>query len=77
MSVYDEIEFEDLFFNADTKQFTYPCPCGDEFIISMQELLEGEDIAKCPSCTLQIRIIYEVEDVEELQLSEEASISVC
>jgi hypothetical protein len=25
----------------------------------LEELLDGEDIAHCPSCTLKIRIIYD------------------
>lgn len=29
------------------------------FYISVQELLDGEDIAHCPSCTLKIRVIYD------------------
>ena len=75
MTFYDEIEFEDLIYDSDVKLFTYPCPCGDSFVISLQQLLEGEEVAKCPSCTLQIRVIYDIEDVEQLELSDE-SISV-
>jgi hypothetical protein len=31
MSVYDEIEIEDLDFDEETEIFYYPCPCGDKF----------------------------------------------
>ena len=31
MSVYDEIEIEDLDFDLEEMIFTYPCPCGDKF----------------------------------------------
>ena len=27
---YDEVEIEDLTYNAATRLFTYPCPCGDK-----------------------------------------------
>lgn len=36
MSVFhDEIEIEDFEYNEEEDLYTYPCPCGDEFIITM------------------------------------------
>jgi hypothetical protein len=61
MSVYDEIEIEDMEFDSTTQLFTYPCPCGDKFQISLEELSEGEEIARCPSCSLLIRVICDEE----------------
>jgi len=58
---YDEIEIEDMDYDEETNSYTYPCPCGDKFIISVQELADGEQIAKCPSCSLQIKVIYDIE----------------
>lgn len=65
MTIYDEIEIEDLHFEADSLSFWYDCPCGDKFRISLDQLKEGYDIAECPSCTLQIKIIFEKEDLED------------
>ena len=36
------------------------------FIISLEELLEGEDIAHCPSCTLRIKVIYDIDKLPAL-----------
>jgi diphthamide biosynthesis protein 3 len=58
-NVYDEIEIEDMAFDLEFEVYTYPCPCGDKFSISLEELLDGEEIATCPSCTLRIRIIFD------------------
>lgn len=66
MSVYEEVEFEDLEYDPVKRLYTYPCPCGDHFRISLEDLWDGEDIAPCPSCTLRIRIIYEEEDLPPL-----------
>mmetsp|Transcript_7477 Transcript_7477/g.11897 ORF Transcript_7477/g.11897 Transcript_7477/m.11897 type:complete len:80 (+) Transcript_7477:111-350(+) len=55
---YDEVEIEDMEFDANEKAYRYPCPCGDQFIISQDELADGEEIARCPSCSLIIRVIY-------------------
>jgi len=55
---YDEIEIEDMEFNEETDTYYYPCPCGDKFQITTQQLTDGEDVAKCPSCSLIIRVIY-------------------
>ena len=50
--VYDEVEIEDLDFEADNQTFYYPCPCGDKFQITLEAIGRGEDIAKCPSCSI-------------------------
>ena len=65
MTIYDEIEIEDLEFDMENKTFWFDCPCGDKFRITLDELKAGQDIAECPSCTLQIRIIFEKEDLED------------
>jgi len=66
MSIYEEVEIEDLDYDPATQIYTYPCPCGDKFSISLEELYDGEDVATCPSCTLRIEIIYEEDDLPDL-----------
>jgi hypothetical protein len=68
MSLYDEIEIEDMVFVAGERggSFTYPCPCGDRFILSVEELLGGEDVAPCPSCSLRIRIVFDADTIEDV-----------
>ncbi len=56
---YDEIEIEDMVWDAEKRLYHYPCPCGDRFEISRQQLANYEDIATCPSCSLIIRVIYD------------------
>ncbi|KAI3631649.1 hypothetical protein MIR68_010122 [Amoeboaphelidium protococcarum] len=70
-SFYDEIEIEDFQFDEETEIYTYPCPCGDLFQISKQELIEGDDIARCPSCSLIIRVIFDPEDFEQQEGKDE------
>eukprot|EP01016_Furgasonia_blochmanni_P012758 TRINITY_DN1638_c0_g1_i2.p1 TRINITY_DN1638_c0_g1~~TRINITY_DN1638_c0_g1_i2.p1 ORF type:complete len:172 (+),score=40.86 TRINITY_DN1638_c0_g1_i2:61-516(+) len=67
MSVYDEVEIEDLDFNAENQTFYYPCPCGDKFQITLDEIKNGEDIAKCPSCSLTIKIIYDEDSHQKFE----------
>ena len=67
MSIYEEVEFEDLDYDPVTQTYTYPCPCGDKFSITLDALWDGEDIATCPSCTLRIEIIYDEEDLSPLR----------
>jgi len=61
-SFYDEIEIEDFEFDKESSIYTYPCPCGDKFQISLDDLYDGEEIARCPSCSLMIRVIYDKEN---------------
>ena len=60
MSFYDEIEIEDMTYHESTTLYTYPCPCGDQFEISLADLRDGEEVAVCPSCSLMIKVIFEV-----------------
>jgi diphthamide biosynthesis protein 3 len=58
-NLYDEIEIEDCFYDETLQIYHHPCPCGDRFEISMADMRDGEDIARCPSCSLMIRIIFD------------------
>jgi diphthamide biosynthesis protein 3 len=97
MTLHDEVEIEDMEWNEELEAFTYQCPCGDLFQISLEELAAGElrsrgvqpraavgrqcgmaqsqsrrvgvcageEVAKCPSCSLYVRVIYDPEDFRE------------
>jgi diphthamide biosynthesis protein 3 len=69
--IYEEIEIEDMIYDENDLSYTYPCPCGDLFRVTLEELHDGDDIAKCPSCTLRIRVIYDVDDLPELPPDDE------
>ncbi|CAG9557916.1 unnamed protein product [Danaus chrysippus] len=58
---HDEIEIEDFEYDEDDDMYYYPCPCGDRFQISKEELLAGEEVATCPSCSLVVKVIYDLE----------------
>ncbi|GFF11956.1 diphthamide biosynthesis protein 3 [Aspergillus terreus] len=45
ISIYDEIEIEDMTFDPTLQIYHYPCPCGDRFEIAIDDLRDGEDIA--------------------------------
>lgn len=59
MGVYEEVEFEDMVYDATLEIYHYPCPCGDRFEISLADMRDGEEIARCPSCSLEILVIYD------------------
>lgn len=50
-------------YDETTQLYHYPCPCGDRFEINIEDLRDGEEIAVCPSCSLQIRVIFDVDDL--------------
>ena len=59
-NIYDEIEIEDMTYDVDREIYHYPCPCGDRFEIAVADLRDGEDVAVCPSCSLMIRVVYDL-----------------
>ena len=60
LSIYDEIEIEDMTFDEALQLYHYPCPCGDRFQIALDDLRDEQDIAVCPSCSLMIRVIFDL-----------------
>ncbi|EME49743.1 hypothetical protein DOTSEDRAFT_164390 [Dothistroma septosporum NZE10] len=62
-NIYDEIEIEDMTYDGTLQTYHYPCPCGDRFEINIEDLRDGEEIAVCPSCSLQIRVIFDAGDL--------------
>ena len=64
---YDEVDLEDMEWRDDLKAYTYQCPCGDFFQITLEELRAGEDVAHCPSCSLVLLVIYDPDDLPGLE----------
>ncbi|PWN35280.1 zf-CSL-domain-containing protein [Meira miltonrushii] len=62
---YDEVELEDMSYDEERDLFHYPCPCGDRFEITRIQLKDAEDVARCPSCSLIIRVVFDPLDFEE------------
>lgn len=60
LSIYDEIEIEDMTYDPALEIYHYPCPCGDRFEIGIADLKDGEEIAVCPSCSLMIKVIFDL-----------------
>ncbi|SBS90771.1 diphthamide biosynthesis protein 3, putative [Plasmodium malariae] len=61
--IYEEVKLEDFEFDETSKTFFYPCPCGDIFEVTLENVLKGENILRCPSCSLRIKIIYKSKDL--------------
>eukprot|EP00959_Pyramimonas_sp_CCMP1952_P186614 3902050-Pyramimonas_sp.AAC.1 len=56
---YEEVALEDMVWDKELSAYTYECPCGDLFQITLDELKAGEEIARCPSCSLFITVVYD------------------
>ncbi|EPE07705.1 diphthamide biosynthesis protein 3 [Ophiostoma piceae UAMH 11346] len=66
LAIYDEVEIEDMTWDESRGLYTHPCPCGDRFEIALEDLLdESNDIAVCPSCSLMIRVIYDLDTLPQ------------
>ncbi|XP_008195724.1 diphthamide biosynthesis protein 3 isoform X2 [Tribolium castaneum] len=68
---HDEIEIEDFEYDEEEEVYYYPCLCDDRFQISKEELLAGEEVANCLSCSLVVKVIYDKEQNEVKKLTED------
>ncbi|KAL1506881.1 hypothetical protein AB1Y20_007746 [Prymnesium parvum] len=57
--VYEEVELSEMSFDEAVQTYYYECPCGDMFEITQAQLDAGESIARCPSCSLTIRVLLQ------------------
>mmetsp|Transcript_5696 Transcript_5696/g.10216 ORF Transcript_5696/g.10216 Transcript_5696/m.10216 type:complete len:194 (+) Transcript_5696:241-822(+) len=62
MAAWDDIELLDMDFDAEEDVYTYPCPCGDLFIMPVDDLINAEELAPCPSCSLLLRVVYDPDE---------------
>ena len=71
MGFYDEVDLGDLEYDAQEETYYYPCPCGDNFFITVDDLLDADESADCPSCSLVLRVKYDadkfLEEFEQLE----------
>lgn len=65
LSFYDEVDLEEFTYDKERNVFVYPCPCGDNFVISVNDLMIGETKATCPSCSLVLRVSFDSNNVEK------------
>lgn len=58
--VHDEVEIEDFEYDPEADTFTYPCPCGDEFVVlrvSLKQLSSKYEISQHYVTTLTLAIL--------------------
>lgn len=54
--VYDTVLLSEMEYVEDDATYYYQCPCGDMFEITVEDLKNGITIARCPSCSLKVRV---------------------
>ncbi|KAF9274860.1 Diphthamide biosynthesis protein 4 [Mortierella alpina] len=63
--VNDDIDLDDMDYNEKSSSYSAPCRCSGEYVISEDELELGVDTVVCSTCSLIVRIHYEVESDHE------------
>ena len=57
--MYDEVQLSEMEFAEEDATYYYTCPCGDLFEITQEAIENGERIARCPSCSLTLRVMID------------------
>ncbi|KAG0018650.1 Diphthamide biosynthesis protein 4 [Podila clonocystis] len=63
--VNDDIDLDDMDYDEESSVYTSPCRCSGEYVISEDELELGVDTVVCSTCSLIVRIHYEVADDDD------------
>jgi diphthamide biosynthesis protein 4 len=51
-----------FFYEIETKSYSMLCRCSGNYIITVQDLENGENITGCTNCSLNIHVLYEIID---------------
>lgn len=59
-----EVDLDEMDYDESTTSFRYPCRCGSFYEISEAELASHVELVFCSGCTLQIKVLYELQEEE-------------
>jgi hypothetical protein len=63
-----EVDLDDCAYDEDAATYSYPCRCGEEYVIDEAVLSDtGMDLFSCAQCSLVIRIMFEWQPNEAAQ----------
>lgn len=57
-----EVDIADLEFIEDEQTFRYRCRCGYDILVPAEQLQQGRDVVTCSSCSLRIKLLYDLEE---------------
>ncbi len=67
--VWSEVNFDELdeiqLRSDGDREFSFDCRCGSKYFLLESEMIEGRRIFECEGCSLAIKIIAEIEEVDE------------
>ena len=70
-AVYDEVRLDEMEWIEDDGMYVYECPCGDMFELTKADLDAGVRIARCPSCSLKVRVLLDGDVRSEIAAPDE------
>lgn len=62
--IYETITLQDCHYSESLNVFYYLCPCGDLFEFPLVQLVEGNLVSECPSCSLRVRLDLKEGDLD-------------
>jgi len=56
--ISEQVDLDDMSFREAGDTFIYPCRCGEQFIITSNDLDAGITVIQCSGCSLCIEVLY-------------------
>ncbi|RKP12513.1 CSL zinc finger-domain-containing protein [Piptocephalis cylindrospora] len=54
-----EVDLDEMDHHEVSETWTCPCRCGQDYIVTLDDLEDGVDVVGCSGCSLRIRVLYE------------------
>ncbi|XP_031557846.1 dnaJ homolog subfamily C member 24-like [Actinia tenebrosa] len=62
-----QVDLDDMELDEETGSYSWKCRCSGEYVITEEDLEQGQNVVCCSTCTLCIRVMYAVLSDQEEQ----------
>ena len=70
LPISDTVDLDDMTFNPESETYSLPCRCGGCYDITEDDMERGVEIVCCSTCTLCVRVLYQLAHENGENLSE-------
>ncbi|EIM19971.1 DnaJ-domain-containing protein [Wallemia mellicola CBS 633.66] len=58
--IYPQVSLDQFDVSEDEETFSLPCRCGNEYIVTADDLESGLELLSCTGCTERVHVLYEM-----------------
>ncbi|KAI8092746.1 DNAJ heat shock N-terminal domain-containing protein [Halteromyces radiatus] len=65
VTINADVDLDDMEYDESNRIFSLICRCSGSYVISEEDLEQGNDVICCDNCSLRIRVLYDIIDDDD------------